>query len=179
MIEEICVYNVECAVSGDRYDMRTDLDQRLIELDIVLRLLIENDSSSDSINHEESARFTEDVILLRRELVLPKVCSVTLDTCDFPESSSNIFHLRALRFFGNDSLRHTPHIRADIAATLQECLATLFKCKGQFECALKYYEKAASYADNNLRKKFTRKVRQFFCSKMKGNRSQQTSVTKI
>ncbi len=161
--EELGVYNVECDLSGDKYDMRTDLDQRLIELDIVLRLLIESESSSsESINDEECTRFVEDITLLRRELVLPKVCSVTLDVCDFEEASSKVFELRALRSFDNNSLRHTSHIRYDIAATLQDCLGTLFKCKGQFQCALKHYDKAASYDDMNVRKKFTRKVKSLF-----------------
>jgi hypothetical protein len=158
--EEMSVYNVECNITGDRYDMRTDLDQRLIELDIVLRLLIESDSSSDLINQEQCSRFTEDVILLREELVLPKVCSVTLDMYDFKDVLPNVFQLRALRSFDTNSLRHTPYVRSDIAATLQDCLATLYNCKGQFQCALEHYGKAASYNDNDARKQFTRRVRE-------------------
>lgn len=159
--EDTNAYRVKCDVSGDRYDIRIDLDQRLIELDILLRILIQSEANSDLNNHEQCIELTKDVILLRQELIFPQISNATLETIDSRETSCHRFQLDILRSFHNNSLDHRPLIRNDIAAALYDCLATLYKCKGQFECALKYYEKAANYDQDNVRTKFTRKVRYF------------------
>ncbi|CAF5106774.1 unnamed protein product, partial [Rotaria sp. Silwood1] len=127
-------------------------------LELTLRHLIEEDESSSNDDEDEldkssdsdenkfeftrkfCATFIEDVPILRRELELTALCSVTLNSDD-----SDRFELKALRSFTADSFDHESKIHNKMVVTLYDALGSVFKTKGKLMEAYYYYQKASLY----------------------------------
>jgi hypothetical protein len=159
--EEQRVWIAQFHVTNDTYDVRMDIDQRLIKLDVILHILL--NVKTDSAEKKEDkvidcSAFVKDVALLKKELQLPNLSCVTLwqSPCTVNE---RLYELKALQSFDvNTSLRHEPKITAMMVATLYDCMATTFKTNGEFQRALDYYERAAIYVHANTQVAYTRKA---------------------
>lgn len=151
--------------------IRISDDERLMRLELTLRYLIEEKDSSDddeemsdtfSDSQDDQFEFTrkfcstfvEDVPILQRELNLPELCSVTINSDD-----SDRFELKTFRSFTPDSLDHGPKIEDEMVITLYDALGSVFKTKGKLMQAYYYYQKASTYDKPQSQTTYTRQVR--------------------
>ncbi|CAF2589733.1 unnamed protein product [Rotaria sp. Silwood2] len=157
--------------------IRINDDERLMRLELTLRHLMEEDNSSSndiedeldtSSNSDEykfeftrkfCATFIEDVPILLRELELPELCSVTLNSDNLGR-----FELKTLRSFTTDSFDHGPEIHDKMVVTLYDSLGSVFKTKGKLMEAYYYYQKASLYDEPQSQTSYTRQVSYFLKS---------------
>ena len=157
--EDKRVWKIECGMNGDETTLPLLLHQRLIKLDIAIRILM----VSTSINEEICKTFIEGMSILLDELVVPDGNIVTLDeTAQVQKNTKHavtaLFLLKGVKNFNNQSLAHRPAIPTDTIAALWDCLAAVYKEKGQFQRALYYFEKADVCGTDNLTIFVARKV---------------------
>jgi hypothetical protein len=84
---------------------------------------------------------------LLNELVIPDSDIITLDeNAEVQKNTKHavtmLFLLKDLKNFNNDSLAHRPTIPTRTMVAFWDCLATMYKEKGEFQRALHYFEKA-------------------------------------
>ncbi|CAF2790100.1 unnamed protein product [Rotaria sp. Silwood2] len=157
------VWFVKCDMCGDETDLPLLLHQRLIKLDITVRVLMNSVSTDEDSVETASKTFSNDMSVLLNELIIPEGNIVTLDeNAQIPKNTKHaataLFLLKGLRYFNADSFGHKSEIPTDALATLWDCLATMCKEKGEFQRALDYFERADSCAQNILPTIIARKV---------------------
>ncbi|UJR06970.1 hypothetical protein I4U23_011258 [Adineta vaga] len=178
------VWKVECSVDGDETNLSLLLHQRLIKLDLAVRILMSSTSSSSSDNNsnEEMCQiFTNGISILLDELVIPEGNIVTMDeTAQIQGNTKHavtaLFLLKGLKSFNRNSLAHKPTISADTFAALWDCLTTMCKEKGEFQRALDYYEKAQTYHIENMPTIIARKINIAQVYRMMGQYAQTWSI---
>ena len=163
--EDKQVCKIECAMNGDENNLPLLLHQRLIKLDVAVRILVASASVNDDTNEELCKTFIEGMSILFNELVIPDGNIVTLDeTAQVQKNTKHavtaLFLLKGLKYFNSDSLVHRPAIPTDTMAALWDCLAAIYKEKGEFQRALHYFEKAEVCGTDNLSIFVARKVSQ-------------------
>ena len=177
-----CVYDEKARVWNASFSrlapmedplIRISDDERLMRLELTLRYLLEEKDSSDDDDDEEMpdtfsdsqddkfeftrkfcSTFVEDVPILQRELDLPELCSVTINS-----DNSDRFELKTFRSFTADSLDHGPKIEDEMVITLYDALGSVFKTKGKLMQAYYYYQKASIYDKPQSQTTYTRQVR--------------------
>lgn len=157
------VWNIECGMNGDETSLPLLLHQRLIKLDIAIRVLLTSISSNDNANEEICRTFSEGMTVLLDELVITEGNIVTLDeNIEIKKNTRHavtaLFLLKVLKNFKSDSLAHKPHIPTDTMAALWNCLAVICKENSKFQNALNYFEKAEACGTDNLSIFVARKV---------------------
>lgn len=163
--EDKQVWKIECAMNGDETNLPLLLHQRLIKLDIAVRILVASVSVNDDTNEEACKTFIEGMSILLNELVIPDGNIVTLDENTQVQKNTKhavtaLFLLKGLKYFNNDSLAHKPAIPTDTMAALWDCLATMYKEKGEFQRALHYFGKTEVCGTDNMSIFVARKVSQ-------------------
>ncbi|CAF1308912.1 unnamed protein product [Adineta ricciae] len=162
--EDEHVWKVQCSMNGDETNLPLLLHQRLIKLDIAVRILISTTASFNSDSNEEICQlFTNGMMTLLDELVIPEGNIVTLDENAQVQKNTKhavtaLFLLKGLKSFNTNSLAHKPAISNDTFAALWDCLATMYKERGEFQRALDYFEKAQTYSIENMPIVIARKI---------------------
>ena len=161
--EDEHVWKVECGMDGDQCNLSLLLHQRIIKLDIAVRILTSSTSASDDSDGEIHRQFLEGMSTVSNELDIPEANIVTLDENDEVQKSTKhavtaIFLLKGLKYFDAALLAHKPTISNDTMAALWDCLGTICKDKGEFQRALHYFEKAEAFKIENMSTVAARKV---------------------
>jgi hypothetical protein len=155
--ESDAVWNVILCRFTEFYDLRYEFLGYLIKLDVLLRTILEEESSMDSLSTDQvelngcCETIVNDIASLVHELKFDEDDIVTLNATSSDDSHVNVsqFELKALRLFANSPLpRIRPVISSPTISMLYDCLATLFKCIGKYELAIENYNKAANYVEN-------------------------------
>lgn len=160
------VWNITCEMNGEESTLPLLLHQRLIKLDIAIRVLLTSSNSmndDDDGNEEIYKTFIDDMSILLNELFIPDGNIVTLDDNAQVQKHTKhavtaLFLLKGLKYFKNDSLTHRPAIPNDTKVALWDCLGAAYKEKGEFQRALHYFEKADVCGTDNLSIYVARKV---------------------
>lgn len=159
------VWNITCRMNGDESTLPLLLHQRLIKLDIAVRVLLTSipNTSNDDKNGEICQTFIEGMSMLLNKLVITEGNIVTLDENAEVQKNTRhavtaLFLLKSLKNFNNDSLAHKPHIPTDTMVALWDCLGMICKENGDFQRALLYFEKAEACGTDNLSIFVARKV---------------------
>jgi hypothetical protein len=144
--EDKQVWKIECGMNGDENNLPLLLHQRLIKLDIAIRILMVSTPVNDDTNEEICTTFIDGMSILLNELVIPDGNIVTLDENTQVQKNTKhavtaLFLLKGLKNFNNDSLAHRPAIPTDTMVALWDCLAAMYKEKGELQRALHYFEK--------------------------------------
>ena len=145
-------------------------DERLMRLELTLRHLIEQKHSADDEMEDltdesldDKFEFTEkkfcltfvtDLTILQRELEVPELCSVTLQSDRFDR-----FRLKTIRSFTADSFDHGPRIEDSMMIILYDALGRVFHRQGKFMPAYYYYQKASMCDSSQSQTAYTRQVR--------------------
>ena len=163
--EDKQLWKILCTMNGDESNLPLLLHQRLIKLDIVVRILLASPSTNDNTIEDICQIFTEGILLLLNELVIPEGNIVTLDETaqvqsDTKHAVTALFLLKGLKDFNNNSLAHKPAVSNDQIGALWDCLGAMCKENGEFERALHYFEKAEVCGTDNLSIFVARKVSQ-------------------
>ncbi|CAF1376087.1 unnamed protein product [Rotaria sp. Silwood1] len=123
---------------GDETDLLLLLHQRLIKLDITVRVLMNSVSTDKDSVETVNKTFSNDMSVLFNELFIPDGNIVTLDeNAQIPKNMKHavtaLFLLKGLQYFNVDSFSHKPDIPTDALVTLWDGLSTMYKKKGEFQ----------------------------------------------
>jgi len=168
------IWNIHLNRIIDAYDLTIQFDQRLIKLDLLIRLMLEEPDSTqtDQTIHEHKEHFypsfVNDIALLLKELDDYKSVNIILNNINEKDKIREVngrippFELTGLRTFAECSLNQHYKISSLIATTLNDCLANIYKQNGKSHLAFEHFNKAIIYTNDeeNPRTTFTRKVSQ-------------------
>ncbi|UJR08032.1 hypothetical protein I4U23_012309 [Adineta vaga] len=160
------VWKIHLNRIADAYDLKVEVDQRLIKLDVLIRIILDDaDSSMDLSEDEKSTSIlcATNISLLLQELSGYDSTHITLNTRANTEQVGEHnppYELTALRTFVECSVNRQYTISSLTLMTSHDCLGNIYKEKGKYELAFEHFNKANAYSDDTVNKRiaFTRKV---------------------
>ena len=146
--EDEAVWKVLLSRYTETYNLRHEYLNSLIKLDVILRTIINDETSSEAraSDNDSCKLLIDDIASLVHQLSFEDddIIQLKLDT---PTDNSQ-FELKALALFlTSPSPRIKTFISPSTISIFHDCLATVLKCTEKYDLALANYSKAANYAE--------------------------------